>query len=549
MGDWGTGDGAALHLERGRRKYKEQSWADAFEALSAADECRHLGCADLEAFAWCAALTGRDDEFLGAQERLYHAHLDAGRDAAAARAAFWLGFRLYTVGESGRAGGWLARAARAVECSDGPSVEHGYLMLPTIHQHLAAGEYDAAHDVAAEAASIGDRFGDRDLVAFARNLQGRALMRRGQVGEGLSLVDEAMVSATSGELSPLVTGLVYCTVIASCQQVYALDRSREWTAALAEWCRRQPQLVAFTGVCMVHRAEILQFGGAWREAAEEARRARARCDRNVDPEAAGEACYQQAEIHRLRGESSDAEEAYRCASHYGREPQPGLALLRLSQGRTDAASASLRRVLAAASAPLVRARFLPALVDVALAAGDDEEARAAAAELERIAERFGTDVLEAIAAHARGTVHLADGEPQAAIVPLRRSFEVWRRVGAPYLAARVRVLLAAASGALGDEDGRRLELDAARQTFRELGAAVDLDALERRASGEQRHGLTPRELEVIRLLAGGGTNRAIARELGVSERTVDRHVSNIFTKLELSSRAAATAFAYEHGLV
>ncbi len=542
------GTGGAL--ERARRLYEEQSWADAYDALSQADQSQPLACADLEALAMCAGLTGRDDEFLAAQERLYHAHLDGGRDAEAARAAFWLGLRLLALGEGGRATGWLGRSARAVECQGGNCVERGYLMLPAIHRHLATGEYDAAHDVAAEAAALGDRFGDKDLVAFARNLQGRALMRRGQVREGLALVDEAMVSVAGGEVSPLVAGLVYCTVIASCQQVFALDRSREWTEALSEWCKRQPQLVTFTGVCMVHRAEILQLGGAWTEAAEQARRARERSDHNVDPDAAGEACYQQAEIHRLRGESSQAEEAYRCASSYGREPQPGLALLRLAQGRADQACASLTRVLGAATLPLARARFLPAFVEVSLAAGEAHEARTAAAELEQIAGRFGTEVLEAIAAHAKGAVLLADREPQAAIEPLRRSFEIWRRIGAPYLAARIRVLLGAASGELGDDDGRRLELDAARQVFRELGAATDLariDALEQPASSS--HGLTPRELEVIRLLAGGGTNKAIARELGVSERTVDRHVSNIFTKLAVSSRAAATAFAYEHGLV
>ena len=551
-GTHGPDGGAARDVAPGRELYAEQRWSDAYDALSRADRAAPLECGDLEALAWCAALTGRDQQFLAALERLYHTHHDAGRDAAAARAAFWLGFRLFSLGEGGRAAGWLGRSARAVECKGGDCVERGYLMLPTIHRHLSTGDHDSAHDVAAEAAAIGDRFGDRDLVAFARNLQGRALMRRGEVREGLALVDEAMVSVAGGEVSPLVAGLVYCTVIASCQQVYALDRSREWTDALSEWCKRQPQLVTFTGVCMVHRAEILQLGGAWTEAAAEARRARERSDQKVDPDAAGEACYQQAEIHRLRGESSEAEEAYRCVSSYGREPQPGLALLRLAQGRADAACASLRRVLGAATTPLARARFLPALVEVALAVGDTGQARAAADELGQIAGRFATEVLDAIAAHARGAVLLAVGEAQAAVEPLRRSFEIWRRIGAPYLAARIRVLLGTASGELGDVDGRRLELDAARQVFRELGAVTDLarlDALERPASGEPTCGLTPRELEVIRLVAGGGTNKAIARELGVSERTVDWHVSNIFAKLDVSSRAAATAFAYEHELV
>lgn len=551
-GTTGLDSGEAANPARGRELYRARKWADAWDALSSADRAAALDCGDLEALAWCAALTGREDQFLALMERLYNAHLEAERHVAAGRAAFWLGFRLYSMGEVGRGGGWLARSSRALDCAGVDCAERGYLMLPVIHRHLMAAEHDAAHDVAAEAVALGERFGDRDLAAFARNLQGRALMRRGQVAEGLALLDEVMVSVASGELSPLVAGLVYCSVIASCHQVYALERSREWTAALSDWCERQSQLVTFTGVCMVHRAQIMQLRGAWAEAAEEARLAMERCDSKLDPEAAGEACYQQAEIHRLRGEITEAEEAYRCVSRYGRDPQPGLALLRLAQGRADAAGKALDRVLGATAAPLGRARFLPARVEVALAAGDVDQARAAADELEQIAQRFSTDVLDAIAAHARGAVLLALGEAQQAVAPLRRSFEVWRRIGAPYLAARVRVLLGSASGQLGDDDGRRLEHDAARQVFDELGARLDLarlDAVAGNAPTAPDHGLTPRELEVIRLLASGATNKSIARQLGVSERTVDRHVSNIFTKLGVSSRAAATAFAYEHGLV
>lgn len=539
-------------LERGRTCYERGEWNEAYEALARADCETALEAADLERLAWSAALTGRDTEMLAVFERQYQALADAGDGPGAARAAFWLGFRLLSLGEAGRAGGWLARARRLVDCENGNCVIEGYLLLPEIYRHLATGDLDAARDCAARAVDIGLRFGNPDLVALGRNLQGRALMQQGRVADGLTLADEAMLAATAGDLSPLVTGLVYCTVIASCQQVYALDRSREWTAALADWCDRQPQLVTFTGSCLVHRAEVMQLGGAWREAIEEAQRAAERFADTVATEAVADAYYQQAEVHRLRGESDAAEEAYGRASRFGREPQPGLALLRLAEGQHDAALRAIQRVVGATPAALSRARLLPAFVEIALAAGQVDEARGAADELSEIAERFGTDVLCAMAAHARGAVLLADGDAQGAVEPLRRAFEVWRQVGAPYIGARIRVLLSRACDALGDRDGARLERDAARRVFEELGAAPALaamDGLGEETVRNEGHGLTPRELEVLRLVATGKTNKAIGRELFVSEKTVDRHVSNIFTKLDVSSRAAATAYAYEHGLV
>jgi DNA-binding CsgD family transcriptional regulator len=352
-----------------------------------------------------------------------------------------------------------------------------------------------------------------------------------------------MLAATAGELSPVVTGLIYCSVIAICHQVYALDRAREWTSALAQWCQGQPQLVSFAGACLVHRSEILQLGGGWGEAIEEARRATERISRPMDRAAAS---YQEAEIHRLRGELGGAEEAYRRASQLGREPQPGLALLRLAQGDREAAATAIRRVVAATTDRLERARFLPALVEILLATGDLEEARRGCQELEEIAGWVKSEGLGAMAAHARGALLLAQGDAPAALDPLRRAFTVWQKLEAPYPAARVRVLLAKACGALGDREGARLELDAAREAFRALGAASDLAALDGSPRG---HGLTARELQVLRLVSSGKTNKAIARELSLSEKTVDRHVSNIFNKLAVSSRAAATAYAYQHKLV
>jgi DNA-binding CsgD family transcriptional regulator len=535
---------------RGRSAYEQRAWADAYEALSQASA--ELGADDVERLAWSAILAGHDEAALEALERLHQLTLDAGEPRRAAKAAFWVGMRAMSLGDAARASGWLARSQRLVDREGADCVERGYLMLPTVVRLGMSGDLAAARTTAAEAAEIGDRHRDGDLSALARSFEGRALVRHGRIAEGLPLLDEAMVAVTSGALSPVVTGLIYCNVIAACQQSYALDRAREWTAALSGWCEAQPQLVPFAGACLIHRSEIMQLGGSWAEAFEEARRATSRLAPTKDSEA-GNAFYQEGELHRLRGELAEAEQAYTLASERGRDPQPGLALLRLAQGRVDAAAAATRRVLSATRDPLQRTRFLPAHVEVMLAASDLAEARRAADELSTLAEGFAMELLAAMACHAQGAVALAEGDARGAIDPLRRSQEVWQRVGAPYVSARIRVLVARAYRALGDEDGAALELEAAKKTFVQLGATPDLAALDAVAgSGPAKsaeHGLSARELEVLLLVAAGKSNKEIASALFLSVKTVDRHVSNIFVKLDVPSRAAATAWAYQHGLV
>jgi DNA-binding CsgD family transcriptional regulator len=542
---------ASGDLERGRACCEQHAWADAYRSLSRADRAAALGGDDLELLATSAYLVGRDDEYLNALDRAHHGHLSAGKGAGAARCAFWLGLRLLFRGETGRATGWLARARRLLEREECDRVERGYLLLPEVERHLAAGDFDAAYTTATDAAAIGGRFADADLIACARHQQGRARMRQGRLEEGLALLDETMVSVTEGELSPIMTGLIYCSVIESCREVYALDRACEWIAALGRWCAAQPEMVAFSGVCRVHRAEIMQWRGAWRDAMEEARRGCQHC-RGVNRQAAAAAFYQRAELHRLRGEFAAAEKAYQVANRWGWEPQPGLALLRVAQGHTDAAAAAIHRAVGAVADRLQRARLLPAHVEIMLATGDIQEACCACRELEETAERFDSDVLGAMAAQARGAVDLAEGNARAALRPLRRAWRVWQRVEAPYLTARVRVLAGLACRALGDSEGAKLDLDAARAVFEQLGAAPDvarIDSLTKGAPSSHSSGLSPRELQVLRLIAAGKTNKAIAAELFLSVKTIDRHVSNIFTKLDVPSRAAATAYAYEHKLI
>ena len=537
-------------LERGRASYAARAWGDAYESLSQADQAGALGGEDLELLATSAYMAGRADEYLSLLERAHLAHLEAGEASRAVRCAFWLGMHLAMAGEMGQASGWLGRAQRLLERDEQDCVERGYLLLPLVFRHESTGDLEAAVTVAATAVEIGERFRDPDLLALAVFRQGHVLIRQERAAEGLGLLDEAMVAVTTGELSPIVSGIVYCGVIIGCQDAFELRRAHEWTAALSRWCERQSDVVAFTGRCLLHRAEIMQLNGEWSQALEEARLAGER--QGMTQAGIAQAAYVRGEVHRLRGEFGAAEEAYREASRSGREPQPGLALLRLAQGNGEAAAASIRRALAETAERIARVRLLPAFIEIMLAVGELEEARSGCSELEAIAADHESAMLRALAAQGRGAVELTAGDAGSALAALRRAAEGWEELEVPYTTARVRELVGMACRALGDEDAATLEFEAARGVFAQLGAAPDLarvDGLARDGAPGDDHGLTARELQVLRLVAAGATNKSIAGELVLSERTVDRHVSNIFTKLGVSSRAAATAYAYEHQLV
>jgi DNA-binding NarL/FixJ family response regulator len=543
---------ALAEVERGRELYADRAWRDAYAALSEADRQASLEVDDLERMATAAYMLGRQDDFYEALERAHQAYLNGGKMLRAARCAFWVGINLVQQGEKARASGWLARARRLVQREGTDCVEQGYLLIPTMFEREGQGDLDGAIATGAEAARIGERFGDPDLVALAVHAQGHLMITKGEVRDGLALADEAMLSVSTGELSPIPSGIVYCGVILACRAAYELRRAAEWTAALTKWCDEQPDMVAFTGQCLVHRTEIMHLRGAWAEALAEARRAGERCIQGNNPRAAGEASYLQGEVQRLLGDVADAEDAYRRAGQLGREPQPGLALLRLAQGDTAAAMTMIRRALAESAERPHRAALLPAMVEIMIAAGRADEARAACDELERIAAAYETGMLDAVAAQARGAVLLTEGDAEQALVALRRAAEGWQGLDAPYETARARALVARACRDLGDIDAAEMELGAAREALTALGAEpalAEIDALEAPAASRDTHGLTARELEVLRLIASGQTNRAIAADLVLSERTIERHVSNIFAKLGVSTRAAATAFAYEHELV
>jgi DNA-binding NarL/FixJ family response regulator len=539
-------------LHRGRSAFAANAWTDAVAGLAEADRAAPLGPDDLERLASAAYLTGRDAESADAWARAHHELLARGEPRRAARCAIWLGFGLLLRGETARASGWMARARRVL--ADGPPdlAEHGFLLWADAFRTIMAGDPVAALAGFEQAAAIGERRHDPDVAALGRVGAGRARIRLGDTGAGAALLDEVMVAVETGELSPIVVGDLYCTVIEGCQELFDLRRAQQWTAVLTGWCAAQQDLVPYRGQCLLHRAELLQLRGAWPEALEEARGATARFLEPAGHPAAGAAAYQEAELHRLRGEPAEAEEAYRRASRWGREPQPGLALLRLAQGEGAAAQAAIRRALDEASDRPDRTRLLPAFVEIALAGGDLPAARGAADELARAAEELEAPLLRATAAAAEGEVLLAEGDARAALAALRAAWAGWQELEAPYEAARARVGIGLACRALGDRDSAAMELDAARWAFQRLGAAPDLARLEALAGdgpAGAAGGLTAREVEVLRLVATGRTNRAIASELVLSERTVDRHVSNILTKLGVPSRAAATAWAYEHRLV
>ena len=544
--------GHQLSIEDARAAVDQEAWSEAYELLRrlAEADADMLTPRDWDSLSDAAWWLCRVQESIDARARAYTGHAAAGADRAAGCSAWMVFYEHHLAGRQATAAGWLARATRHLEAvPEGP--EHAYLALSQAFLAEERGDLGTALAAAREMTGIAQRCGSRDFRAMGQMCHGGVLMAGGHTAAGMALVDEAMCAVLAGELSALFTGWLYCLALPPAIEAADLRRAGEWTEAAMAWCASLPAGTPFHGICRVHRVEVLHLRGAWAEASVEAGRACAEL-LDYDPRVAAEAFYLAGEIQRLRGDPAGAEESFRRAHELGRDPQPGLALLRLGQGRAEVAEAALRAALTdQAITPVVRARLLSAQVEVALALGELDRAWAACDELDTIAAHSGAELLQAMAGVARGALALATGDAVTALFELRRARALWLELGLPHLVAQSRMLIAAASRAVRDADGACLELGAAKATFDKLGAREEA----RRAAAllttsvARPGGLTPREVEVLRLVAAGRTNRNIAGALGVSQHTVARHLNNIFAKLGVSSRAAATAYAFTHELV
>jgi DNA-binding CsgD family transcriptional regulator len=540
----------SMSTERIQESVRTGPWLQVYQDLGARDPAG-LTAVELEALAEAAWWLCKTDESIAARQRAYAAFRDVKDDRGAARTTARLFHDHFYRGEGAVAVGWLRRGFRHVE-RDPDCVESGWLRMAEAELHLHQGPLEEAVDGAAHAIQTARDHDDADLAAVAMQLQGRALIAQGRIHQGLAVLDEAMTCVLAGELAPLYTGWVYCSVILACKDLADLRRASEWTEAARAWCEALPATTPYSqGLCRIYRGEVLALRGGWAEAEAEMRRAHQELLPHK-PQGAAEASYGVGEVLRRRGDLAGAEQAFVRAQQLGWDPQPGMALLRLAQGRVDVAAAALRSALASHTADrFTRARLLAAQVEVAIAAGALDDARDAVRELATIADGLGSSVVHATASMAQGALRLAAGDPAAALEDLRRGLTGWRELRLPYEQAQARLLIGETLRMLGDEESGRIEIDAARAGFERLGAATDARhaaALLQRPRSPRRV-LTDREVEVLRLVASGKNNRDIAGALHLSEHTVARHMQNILAKLGVSSRAAATSSALRQGLL
>lgn len=540
--------GVLEDLELAREAYERREWVSAYRALS---EQEDLAVEDLMALATTAYLVGRRNDCVQALQRAHQTAAQQGDIPAAVRAAYWLTEVLWSDGEMAVGNGWLARARRILSDFGQEVVERGYIQERITMAHVLAGQFAEALAAAPAVAGYGRRFGDPDLVAIGLHLEGRLTVYSGRVGEGLTLLDEAMIAVVAGEVSPIFAGSIYCSSIEACQELSDFGRAGQWTHALATWCDAQPDLVAFTGQCAVHRGQLMRLHGAFDDAVRELERAAERYALVSGGEPAlALAHYERGEVLRLKGDYDAAEAAFATAAELGHSAQPGRALLRCDRGRHPAAVSAIRQLLAERVDPVHRSQVLAAAVTVLVRAGEIDEATPLASELTACGDSFGCTALQASAAYARACIALERGEADRALGAARRAAELWTQLSGPYEAARSRVIVGSALRMLGDEESGTAELRGAKRTFGELGAAADERAVTKVLSPRDAPGgLSPREVEVLRLVAAGKSNSAIAAELVLAEKTVARHLSNIFTKLGVRSRTAAAAFAHEHDLI
>lgn len=532
-------------LREARHAYSTGDMSTARAAFIEAARSGSLLVDDRLGLADASWWTGDNQEALAGYEEAFNGLLELNAPAKAAKLALDIGFLWVLRGDFTVGSGWLTRGRRLLDALP-ECVEHGFGLAVEMDDAISELRFEDAIATARRIQDLASRFGDPTLTAIGLAGEGRALIRSGQTARGISILDEAMLPIAAGSVSPDWVGNIYCQLMGICHDLADFRRAWEWTEATERWCSRFSSAVMFLGVCRMHRAQLLQIRGEWDDAESEAERVcQDLADMNIF--AVAESFYQIGEVRRLRGDLRGAEESYRRAHHLGRDPHPGLALVRVAQGRVGNGLGSLKAALASETDDFARARLLDAQVEVALAASEDALAEAASSELQRIADTHRSPGMSAMAAAAAGAVTAARGDHTSAMVLLRDAIKRWSELGSPYRVARARVTAGQVLQALGDTDGAALELESASSVFAELGAGPDLRAIRQLGTGPPG-GLTAREAEVLSHIASGQTNREVATTLFIAEKTVARHLSNIFTKLGVSTRTEAAAFAHHHGM-
>ena len=534
-----------LVLAEARELFDAYRWRDCVALLTEGDGQAPLDGAALVLLGEAAYLIGADEQAVTALSRAYQWFLRAGDVPTAARCALSNCFALENAGDLVRSRAWGARAERLVEEHDlAGSAAGAWLLSRRSHELLGEQRVEEALAAAREGERLSLVTGEPDAAALARLTIGFALLFRGERAASIRVFDEVMLAVSSDETSPTVVGVCYCVSVGACVQQRDVVRARSWTATLDRWVAARPDLVAYRGTCLVHRAQLSTLGGDWPGALDEAAAA---LDLLAGTPAAASAAYQLGEVHRLMGHDREAEDAYRRANALGVQPEPGLSRLRVAQGRAEAACRTLRRLCGEPRPAEDVAELLAARVEAELALGDVPSATATAEELRAITGELASPLLSGLADQAHGAVLLAAGQPHDALNALRTAQQRWTDLDLPHACAQVRVLAGRCLRELGDPEAADREFEAARDCFARLGAVRELAAVDE--PPERAGALTAREVEVIRLVAAGHTNRAIAGELYLSEKTVARHLANIYAKLDVPSRAAATAYAYDHGLM
>jgi len=457
-----------------RQAFDRQDWNEAYRVLRSLAEKRSLSAQELEMLAHSAAWISEFEQYFSALEKAHAMYAERGDHISAARVALGLVSAHAEWEASAHARGWIKRAERHLR--DQPECrEHARLYRRKTADALAACDLEAAAEWNRQCMTVADRVGDDELRTEALHDQGRILILQGEIDEGRDLIDEAMAAAVSGAVPAMTLGNLYCRTLTVCSSIADFGRAREWTEAAWRWCGPY-QASGFPGMCRVHGAETMRHQGNWNEAESMVRMA---CDwfAKLGPRSqVGAAFHELGELLLRKGDLPGAEDAFRRAHDFGRDPLPGLPLLRLAQDRRDEAHQVIERALAESPDDrLYRAKLLSALIVIALAVGDVARAEAAVDELSAISRDYRCPAFQAQASLGRGAVSLDCGDPAAATVALREAWQAFHRAGFTYDAARSRTLLARAYLKTGNAADARIELEAAFRAFTELGARADLE--------------------------------------------------------------------------